>query len=87
MAGRPRKARTEGEALEAVVAGTRKPRTRAEASKAENVREDREVYVYHAEALKAAVEAFKVAYPDKWEAIRLCPTWHGFDEMTACLNS
>lgn len=31
-------------------------------------------------------EAFKKSHPEKWEAIRLCPTQHGIEEMIACLN-
>lgn len=37
--------------------------------------------------LARIVETFKAQHPERWEAIRLCPTWHGFDEMIACLHS
>ena len=40
-----------------------------------------------ADELECILERFKEHYPNDWEAIRLCPTWHGFDEMIACLNS
>ena len=39
-----------------------------------------------ADALAAIAERFKAAHADKWEAIRLCATQHGIDEMIECLR-
>ena len=39
-----------------------------------------------ADTLAGIVDRFKAAHPDKWEAIRLCATQHGYDEMIECLR-
>ena len=39
-----------------------------------------------ADTLAAIAERFKSAHPAKWEAIRLCATQHGVDEMIECLK-
>lgn len=32
------------------------------------------------------VESFKAAFPDEWEALRLCPLQHGLEEMERLLK-
>ena len=39
-----------------------------------------------AAAMAGITERFKAAHPAKWEAIRLCATQHGIDEMIECLR-
>jgi hypothetical protein len=33
----------------------------------------------HAERFGSALDSFKDAFPEDWEAIRLCPTQHGVE--------
>lgn len=39
-----------------------------------------------AEALTAALEAFKAAYPDQWAQLALCPLKYGLEEILAGLR-
>jgi hypothetical protein len=63
--------------------GATKTVTQAEIVKTERKYED----AFDADLLGEIAEAFKKAQPEKWEAIRLCPTQHGIEEMIACLRS
>jgi hypothetical protein len=63
--------------------GATKTVTHAEVSEAERAG----AAEFDAINLAEIAEAFKKANPDKWEAIRLCPTQHGIEEMIACLRS
>lgn len=40
----------------------------------------------HGVRLQEAVDAFKAEFPERWDAIRLCPLQHGVEDMIKALK-
>lgn len=45
-----------------------------------------EAPVAEPQTFAAYVAAFKAAYPEEWEGLRLCPLQHGLEEMERLLG-